>query len=162
VVLVHGPHEIRGIEVHAGAPIFYSLGDFVFQPEQSERFPAETYERYGLDDSATPDDVRRAREARGLWSNREPWESVAAVVRFGARELREIHLLPLDLGFGKPPGVRGKPRWADPELGRHLIGYLGERSRPHGTEIRYVPGENIGVVELGLEPGPALSSHALQ
>jgi poly-gamma-glutamate synthesis protein (capsule biosynthesis protein) len=158
VVFVHGPHEMRGIEIHAGAPIFYSLGDFVFQPEQSQRFPAEAYEGYGLEDSATPDDLRRAREEQGRWAIRELFESVAAVVRFRGDALREIRLLPLDLGSGKPPGIRGKPRWADPELGRYLIGYVGEQSRPYGTEIRYVDAENIGLVELGPAPGTGLTS----
>jgi poly-gamma-glutamate synthesis protein (capsule biosynthesis protein) len=162
VVLVHGPHEMRGIEIHAGAPIFYSLGDFVFQPELAELFPAETYERLGLDDSATPDDVRRAREEGGKWNIREPFESVAAVVRFRAGAVREIRLLPLDLGMAQPMGVRGKPRWADPEMGRYLIGYIGERSKPYGTGIRYVEQENIGLMELGAESGPALSSSALR
>ena len=85
---------------------------------------------------------------------------MAAVVRFRAGALSEIRLLPLDLGMAQPMGVRGKPRWADPEMGRYLIGYIGERSKPYGTGIRYVEQENIGLVELGAESGPALSSSA--
>jgi poly-gamma-glutamate capsule biosynthesis protein CapA/YwtB (metallophosphatase superfamily) len=158
VVFVHGPHEMRGIEIHAGAPIFYSLGDFVFQPELSQRFPAESYETHGLDENATPDELRSAREEQGRWAIREPFESVAAVARFRAGTLREIRLLPLDLGSGKPPGLRGKPRWADPDMGRYLIGYIGEQSRPYGTEIRYVEGANVGLVELGPAPGSGLTS----
>jgi poly-gamma-glutamate synthesis protein (capsule biosynthesis protein) len=48
IVFVHGPHQVRGIELYRGKPIFYSLGDFVFEAEQVARFPAEAYERLGL------------------------------------------------------------------------------------------------------------------
>src|SRR5215211_6973511 len=33
VFVGHGPHYLRGIEVYRGKPIFYSLGDFIFQNE---------------------------------------------------------------------------------------------------------------------------------
>ena len=147
VVLIHGPHEMRGIELHRGAPIFYSLGDFVFQPEQSARFPSESYEPYGLDDSATPDDYRRKREEEGLWPGREPWESVAALLRFDrGGELRELTLLPLTLGMDAPPGVKGKPRRAGTALGREIIDRISERSRGYGTRVRYDPERNVGIV----------------
>ncbi|GIS80846.1 MAG: hypothetical protein CM1200mP14_24120 [Gammaproteobacteria bacterium] len=29
----HGPHQLRGIEIYQGKPIFYSLGNFFFQVE---------------------------------------------------------------------------------------------------------------------------------
>jgi len=31
VVVTHGPHVVRGIEIHAGKPIFYSLGSLFFE-----------------------------------------------------------------------------------------------------------------------------------
>ncbi len=30
-VIGHGPHELRGIEIYHGAPIFYSLGNFLLR-----------------------------------------------------------------------------------------------------------------------------------
>ena len=29
--VVHGPHQLRGIEIYKGKPIFYSLGNFIFR-----------------------------------------------------------------------------------------------------------------------------------
>jgi hypothetical protein len=33
----HGPHRLRGIEIHCGKPIFYSLGNFFFMENTSIR-----------------------------------------------------------------------------------------------------------------------------
>ena len=60
-------------------------------------------------------------------------------------------MLPLDLGFDRPLPVRGKPHYADAELGRRIIGQVAELSRPYGTVIRYLEGDNVGVVDLGKE-----------
>jgi hypothetical protein len=46
-------------------------------------------------------------------------------------------------------------------MGRYLMGYIGEQSKPYGTEVRYVDAENIGLVELGCTPGPGQTSPAL-
>ncbi|GIT43530.1 MAG: hypothetical protein Ct9H300mP11_14660 [Chloroflexota bacterium] len=44
----HGPHLLRGIEIYKGRPIFYSLGNFIFQNESVLRLPDEAYRRFGL------------------------------------------------------------------------------------------------------------------
>src|SRR5262245_16113832 len=44
----HGPHVVRGIEIYKRKPIFYSMGDFIFQNETLLRLPSENYETYGL------------------------------------------------------------------------------------------------------------------
>jgi poly-gamma-glutamate capsule biosynthesis protein CapA/YwtB (metallophosphatase superfamily) len=149
VFLAHGPHRVLGIEIYKGRPVFYGPGDFVFQPEQAERFPSETYEAYGLGDDATPEDVRDAAVAtKKYFAEREPWEAFAAALRFGGGDLREVRLLPLDLGFDEPPPGRGMPRRADEALGRRIIGHVSDTSRRYGTEIRYLDAENVGVVDL--------------
>jgi len=148
VFFAHGPHRILGIEIYKNKPIFYSMGNFVYQNEQVERFPSEMYEQYGLGDDATPADLQEARRPR-VWRRREPWEAFAAVLRFKEGDhLAEIRLLPMDLGFGKPLPIRGKPRYADAALGKYIIGYVSNASRPYGTKIRYLEGDNVGVVDL--------------
>jgi poly-gamma-glutamate capsule biosynthesis protein CapA/YwtB (metallophosphatase superfamily) len=149
VFFAHGPHHMEGIEIYKGKPVIYGPGNFVFQPEQAERFPAETYEAYGLGDDATPEDVRAAAEAsKWYFHRREPWEAFAAVLRFEEGALREVRLLPLDLGFDGPLAVRGMPRSGDAELGRRIIGNVSDSSRKYGTTIRYLETENVGIVDL--------------
>jgi poly-gamma-glutamate synthesis protein (capsule biosynthesis protein) len=151
VFFAHGPHRIVGIEIYKGKPIFYGLGNFVFQNEQIERLPSEFYERFGLGDDATPEDAQNARSAngtRGFPAQREPWEAVAAVLRFKGKALLEVRLLPMELGFGKPLPIRGKPRYADAALGEYIIGCASNASHPYGTRIHYLSGENAGVIDL--------------
>ena len=50
----HGPHFLRGIEIYKNRPIFYSLGNFIFQNESVLWLPHEAYRRFGLDFNSTP------------------------------------------------------------------------------------------------------------
>jgi len=145
----HGPHVLRGIELYQGKPIFYSLGDFLFQNETVLRLPDDNYRPYSLDQNAGVadfNDARYARGTRGFPAQREIWESVVAVARWRGDQLAALELHPITLGFGQPEPVRGRPMLADRELGRKIIGDLIERSRPFGTTIEWRDG--VGVVKL--------------
>ena len=162
VFLAHGPHAVRGIELYRGRPIIHSPGDFVFQPHRVERFPSEAYSDHGLPDDAPVDTAHAAMMGPGkrLFEQRAAWEGFGATLRFRGDQLQEFRLLPLDLGFDRPLPERGKPRRADPEVGRRIVADVAELSRPYGTSMRYVEGENIGVIELGDPPSghrPALA-----
>lgn len=54
VVVGHGPHFLRGIELHRGKPIFYSLGNVVSQIELASRIPAEDYAQVATGRPLTP------------------------------------------------------------------------------------------------------------
>lgn len=149
VVFVQGPHEVRAIEFHAGKPIFYSLGDFVYQPHRITRFPSEMYDMHGLGSDATVTDLWPVWErGMGLSSKRKTFEAVAAVLDFGSGGLERIRLLPLDLQFGASPDIRGRPRRADAVLGRKIIDDVAALSRKRGTTIRYDAERNEGIVEM--------------
>src|SRR5688572_27843090 len=149
VFVGHGPHVRRGIEIYQGKPIFYSLGDFIFQNETLLRLPAENYATYRLGDTAHVSDFNAARysnDTRGFPANREAWESVVAVPTGRGAELVSVELYPISLGFGKAPAVRGRPLLADRETGRKIINDLIERSRSFGTTIEWRDG--IGIVKV--------------
>ena len=122
LVIGHGPHILRGMEVYRGRPIFYSLGNFVFQNETLWRQPQDFYERLGLPATATPADLFDARGARGGFAA-DPayWESVVPVVRFGGERVDEIRLYPVTLGHGLPRWQRGSPVLAAADPGRAII-----------------------------------------
>lgn len=134
----HGPHVLRGIEIYRGKPIFYSLGDFVFQNETLLRLPAENYAAYDLDTGshvADFNDARYGNETRGFPANREIWESVIAMPTFRDGTLVELALHPITLGFGEPAWVRGRPMLARSALADKILADLVERSAPYGTDI---------------------------
>ena len=148
-VVGHGPHVLRGIEIYEGKPIFYSLGNFVFEPETVERLPLDDYEAIGADPAngvAGLNDVRYDNDRRGFPARRKVWESVVVVARWRDRNVHSIELHPISLGFGKPRTIRGRPALADQELGRKIIEDLRRLSAPFGTRIEYRGG--IGVVVL--------------
>ena len=49
VVTASGPHQMRGIEIYNGRPIFYSLGNLWFEYETVNELPADSYEMWKLD-----------------------------------------------------------------------------------------------------------------
>jgi poly-gamma-glutamate synthesis protein (capsule biosynthesis protein) len=153
VFVGHGPHYLTGIEIYRGKPIFYSLGDFLFQNETLLRLPYDNYATYdfGDDMSAWVADFNNARyrgETTGFPTNREIWESVVALPTFEGDRLVALELHPITLGFGLPAHVRGRPMLADRELGRKIIGDLIERSAEYGTRIEWQEDRGIGVVGI--------------
>ncbi len=157
VVVGHGPHYLTGIEIYEGRPIFYSIGDFIFQNETLLRLPYDNYERYGIADDpgkwvADFNAARYRNETTGFPVNREIWESVVAMPTWDGGRLVSLELHPITLGFGLPPAVRGRPMLADRELGRKIIQDLIDRSRPHGTAIEWDAARGIGVVRVPATP----------
>ena len=149
IVVGHGPHILRGIEIYKGKPILYSLGDFIFQNETLLRLPTENYEPYDLNENNHVADFNDARydfEKKGFPSRPKIWESVIAIPKWKDKELVELKLYPISLGYGEPPAVRGRPMLAEKDLGEKIINDLIELSKPFGTEIEFKKG--IGVVKL--------------
>jgi poly-gamma-glutamate capsule biosynthesis protein CapA/YwtB (metallophosphatase superfamily) len=147
VFLAHGPHVLRGVEVYKGKPIFYSLGDFVFQNETVPRQPSDNYENYGLGPEAVAADFFDARQRTGGFPSRpQVWESFVAMVRFDDGELTGVELHPITLGYGLDRPQRGRPLLATGDLARKIIEETNEYSRPFGTEILFENG--IGVIRL--------------
>ncbi len=147
VFLAHGPHVLRGIEIYKGKPIFYSLGDFVFQNETVSRQPADNYENYDLGPDAVAQDFYDARQRTGGFPSRpQVWESFVAKVRFRNGELTGVELHPITLGHGLDRPQRGRPLLASGDLARKIIDETREYSEPFGTEIVFENG--IGVVRI--------------
>jgi poly-gamma-glutamate synthesis protein (capsule biosynthesis protein) len=148
-LLGHGPHVMRGIEIYKKRPIFYSLGNFVFQNETVYKFPADSYERVGLGHDATPADYYDKRSDHGKKSfpaSAKYWESFVPWCRYEGGELVELKLYPVSLGFGKPRTVIGRPVLAKGEMAEKIIAQVAELSKPFGTEIEFK--DDIGIVKL--------------
>ena len=142
VFVGHGPHTLRGIEIYKGKPIFYSLGNFFFTSATNPRYGSESYEQHGLPPSATPADLRDATSKNEDGShkhmNGDPqfWRTVIPVCRFEGRELIDIELHPVELGFDLPDTQRGIPVLADNEEGAIILKDLQSLSAPFGTELK--------------------------
>lgn len=134
-VIGHGPHVLRGIEIYRNRPIFYSLGNFIFQNETVSRLPADFYEKYGLGHESTVTDAfdkRTVNNTKGLGVNPYVWESVVPFWRMEDGKLTEITLYPIELGYQKPRYQRGWPVLTESP---RIMEHLQRLSEPYGTRI---------------------------
>jgi len=145
----HGPHVLRGVEIHRGRAILYSLGDFIFQNETVELQPADNYQRYGLGNEHLPSefyDTRENQSGGGFPVNPLIWEGVVAVTDFREGELSEVRLHPVTLGHGLPRPQRGRPILAKGDLGEKILGDIQRLSEPMGTRV--VIEDGVGVIRV--------------
>ncbi len=151
----HGPHLLRGVEIYQGRPIFYSLGNYIFQYETVLRVPAELYEWQQIGPAGTPADVADAWERRadgtptGFFTTPAFWQTVLPVCRFEDGALRGIELHPVEQGLRLPRPRRGTPRLAEPREARQILAGLAELSAPLGTEIAVAEraGRPVGFIQ---------------
>jgi poly-gamma-glutamate synthesis protein (capsule biosynthesis protein) len=136
VVAGHGPHLLRGMELHRGKPIFYSLGNIVSQIELTDRVPAEDYANVPFTGQhPTPGDYFEQRTAHGrrlFAPHRAYWQSLVPLLTFENGTLTGARLHPVDLGHGRPVHRRGRPRLADPPTAKDILTDFNRLSQPYG------------------------------
>ena len=138
IIFGHGPHELRGLEIYKGKPIFYSLGNFIFQTETVKLQPAEAYQNMGLPlTSCVKDlmDLRNNHGTTGYLAIKPIWISVIACVTAEDGKITGIRLHPIWLdGIGNPYDKIGWPHLSGDDS---TLRYFEELSRPYGTEFIY-------------------------
>jgi len=135
-VIGHGPHVLRGMELYRKRPVFYSLGDFIFQNELVEHLPLDFYQAYGIDPALSTREAMLARSeggTKGLACNPAVWRSVVATMDFDQGDLVRLELCPIDLGQRRPVEERGIPVLT--ESAEALI-EMETLSEPFGTRFR--------------------------
>jgi poly-gamma-glutamate synthesis protein (capsule biosynthesis protein) len=113
MVIRHGPHELQGIEIHQGKPIFYGMGSLFFD----------------LDRKMT------AQGPNGPITFEQPaawFDTMVAMTRFQDRKVRDIVLYPLTIN-STPGPARGFPFRATGTEARRILNRLSDLSRAFGT-----------------------------
>ncbi|MDH3446326.1 MAG: CapA family protein, partial [Deltaproteobacteria bacterium] len=148
VFVGHGSHFPMGIEIYNDKPIFYSVGNFVFQNETVGFFPADAYERFDLDLRATPSDFLDARTSggkKGHPSDPAYWENMFPVCEFNRNKLEIIRIHPIDQGFGRPRPQRGRPLLAEADVATRVLDRVTRLSQRYGTKISRRDG--VGIIK---------------
>ncbi len=152
LVVGHGPHRLRGVETYRGGAILYSLGNFLYQPEDGVAPLADAYEvggdMFGL---ALGMGGSLAVSGRGVEGDAW-WNSVVAMASFEAGALRSLHLHPLDLGRALPETRRGIPRTPSSARALTTLDTLVRLSQRYGTLIRVERG--VGIVDIDTASSP--------
>jgi poly-gamma-glutamate synthesis protein (capsule biosynthesis protein) len=121
IVVMHGAPLLHGVEIYRGKPIFYDLGNFIFQA------PPTTIM---LDEPII-------------------WESVVASVEFVGKTLQSVTFRPIamnKIGEGQPDAhdsfannlflqTRGLPKLATGEQAFYILDRLANASKPFGATI---------------------------
>ncbi|SJM34508.1 CapA family protein [Mesorhizobium delmotii] len=151
----HGPHQLRGIEIYKGRPIFYSLGNF-FCEDLRTPLGADMYAVYGKDPKidtdaeVTIDEVYKGYPSPEGFVDALPdqiyYESVVSVSRYVDNQLAELRLYPIELGHLKRFANRGVPRLAAVPQAVAILGRLQELSQPFGPKIEIEDG--VGLIRL--------------
>jgi poly-gamma-glutamate capsule biosynthesis protein CapA/YwtB (metallophosphatase superfamily) len=143
VVLTHGQHVLRGIEIYKGRPIFYGLGSF-FDDLELDRAPPqhETFLKMGLNpDEVTYSEYLNIRFKGGAIPG---LESVVAITDFDGDHLKQVRLYPILLN--RPGHQLGIPYLAPPEQARKILQNLIDMSAQFGTHID-IEG-SVGIIRL--------------
>ncbi|NWK94234.1 capsule biosynthesis protein [Sphingobium lactosutens] len=147
VYVGHGPHQLRGIEIYKGKPIFYSLGNFAMMNNSLDDVPPDMYDQFGVEPgSVTTPELLQARNAKEF-SDPNLYETVIAVSHFRDGVLSEIRLYPVDLGVTATGAARGVPHMADMATGTRILERLQLLSQPYGTRI--VIDRGTGYIKIG-------------
>ena len=105
LVIGSGPHVLRGIEIYNGKPIFYSVGNFVYQYRTPNRIPVDLiHQRDGEIARPTNVSVWDRRDAR------ETFEGVMVRLSVNADRLTRVELIPFTIDDEGP--LYGVPRLA--------------------------------------------------
>jgi poly-gamma-glutamate synthesis protein (capsule biosynthesis protein) len=121
IIVMHGAPLLHGVEIYHGRPIFYDLGNFIFQVPPTLIL---------LDEPIN-------------------WESVVAYVEFRGKELQSVKLRPIaqnKIGQGQADTqdehtnnlflqTRGLPTLATGEQAHYILERLAELSQPFGTTV---------------------------
>lgn len=153
VVVGHGAHFLRGVEIYHGKPIFYNLGSLLMEFEAGESIIApEMYESYGYDVDSRPSDLHsnRAKDKNGnfIGFNAERRFSENCLLQIDQTEKGiSFGLLPIDLCMEADRVLdRGLPRIASPKVARMIAANLTAYSEPYGTKLVY--DETDGLIHI--------------
>ncbi|MDB5765075.1 MAG: poly-gamma-glutamate biosynthesis protein [Herminiimonas sp.] len=145
----HGPHQLRGIEIYKGKPIFYSLGNFFFMENTQQPITRDEFEKDNVEPmSMTEAEFMEHRRVHGVFKDRVWFESVIAVNRYDAHgSIKEIRLHPIEMHWKDARDAdRGIPHLASAEASKRILEHLQKLSQPYGTEIDIRNG--IGIIRI--------------
>ncbi len=144
-VIGSGCHQLRGIEIYRGKPIFYSLGNFVFTVGNMYfRLPSEYMETCSLP-YLTPGPLAAASKVSydaALGGDPVYYRSVIPYWEMEGDKLTRLELLPIELNRTGVPGIKGFPQPCDPGI---ILPGLQRACEPFGTGLE-ICGDKILVM----------------
>lgn len=132
-VIGTGTHQLKAVEIYKDKPIFYSLGNFIFQSDMVFCMPDDFREKYNMPHGLTAKEqiAERAKLGNGgLHNDVNNFRSLMPFMTFEDRKLTELKLYPLRLDMHT-----GFPALADEVETQIIFDYLCDRNKQFGTKI---------------------------
>lgn len=142
-IIGHGPHEVRGIQIYKNCPIFYSLGNFIFQNENIPYAPEEFYKKYGLTSDDNLNELFRKRSkngTKGLQTKRESFETIVPYWEMEDGKLTYLELIPIEISHNENKSVEGLPKITEDIS---VLERVKELSECYGTQMSIENGKAI-------------------
>ena len=146
VFVGHGPHQVGAIEIYKGKPIFYSLGNYIFQLSAQENIYPEGWSAVGLDSGTSIDEAYWEKFLGRYFKEPKWWQSVVVTMTYRHNAVETIHLYPIDLGENRPAYLRGIPALAPKEEAEAILKRIENLSAPYHTHINIENG--VGVINV--------------
>lgn len=146
VIIGHGPHELRGIELYHDGVIFYSLGNFLFETETVELQPYDAYVNKNMPLETKVGAYMNNRSKNGTVGYgvlENIWRSVMAAWTMEDGKITQIQLYPISLDMEAQRAQKGVPHIVH---NSEVLTYLAELSLPYGTTIRIE--NHVGYIDL--------------
>lgn len=144
-VIGTGTHQLKAVEIYKGKPIFYSLGNFIFQSDMVFCMPDDFREKYKMPHGLTAREqiAERAKLGNGgLHNDVNNFRSLMPFMIFDDGKLTNLKLYPLRLDMHT-----GLPALADEKETQIIYDYLCDRNGQFGTEIEI----KNGFIEVKLD-----------
>ncbi|NMA19849.1 MAG: CapA family protein [Lentisphaerae bacterium] len=138
-----GCHSLRPMEIYQGCPIFYSLGDFIYQGLKVEHLPADFMEKYDVDIFASAQEalfVRSRGGKVGLHCEKQNYQTVLPKIEFTDGKMSALSLLPVHLNFERKDDMNGLPVAAEGKEAQEIFEILDKLSKPYGVNLRFENG----------------------
>lgn len=147
----HAPHDVRGIELYKGHPIFYGLGGFAWDGHITDFQPSDIYDRRGLPADSTISDFWAGAKRpetnvygrREIALNQKSEESAVYKLTFSPdHKLQKIYIDPISLVWDYYSGAPDKwkhsdgvPGPASAEEAARIINTISKKSAVLGTKV---------------------------
>lgn len=143
-----GTHQLKPIEIYQGKPIFYSLGNFVFQNHHVHKLPADFWDKYGYSETLSVSEgmaIKTQNGTVGLELDIHNYLSVIPLFEFEDHRLTALKLIPIELQFEGNPLVKGLPIIASSKAKKMIFDELNTISGKCGVVLKETP-EGIDVM----------------
>jgi poly-gamma-glutamate synthesis protein (capsule biosynthesis protein) len=143
LIVGHGPHRLRGVEMYKGVPIFYSLGNFLYEAKGLDFRAADQFDAgsdlytAALGGSADPRAPFEQLD-HDWW-----WESALVVATFDRGTLSGVKLYPVSLKANGESVPRGWPRLATGTDADTILRQISALSKRLGTELPEVTSRGV-------------------